>query len=262
MIELFIFIVAGAFTGLSAGLLGIGGGLISVPAMIFLLPYFGVPSPLIMHMAIATSLALIVPTSIISAYSHSRKNAVVWSNVVMLLPGLLLGGGAGAYLVFFIQRETLQSIFAIFIFVIALHMLRAKPKNSIKEKTTSAKGAFFPAVIIGVISSLMGVGGGTMTVPYLVWRGVVLPKAIGTSAMCGLPIAVSASLVFFSFQKGGVSDGEHAYIYLPGLTGLLIGALVFTPIGAMLAHRLNVVLLKRVFIILLLLVSLKIFNVN
>ena len=120
--ELLIFIGVGIFTGLSAGLFGIGGGLISVPAMVLLLPYFGVPSHLIMHISIATSLALIIPTSFISAYSHFQQKAIVWPFVAVLVPGLLMGGGIGAYIVMLLNRELLQPVFSILLILIAIYM--------------------------------------------------------------------------------------------------------------------------------------------
>lgn len=264
--ELLIFIIVGIFTGLSAGLLGIGGGLVSVPAMIFILPYFDVPSSQVMHLAIATSLALIIPTSIISAYSHSLHHAIFWPSVIRFLPGLLLGGGVGAYVVTFMQRETLQGIFAVFLLLIALQMLRAKKADVTAElaevKPDSVQNAFIPTTVIGAISALMGVGGGTMTVPYLVWRGLPLPKAIGTSAVCGLPIALSGSAVFFVLEAATDYAEPFSSVYLPGFIGILMGVIVFAPIGAKLAHQLNNILLKRIFIAMLLLVAVKLFVDN
>jgi len=261
MIELLIFVFVGMFVGLSAGLLGIGGGLVSVPLMIFLLPFFNVSAAVIMHMAIATSLALIIPTSVISAYSHWRHNAIEWPVVVIFLPGLLVGGGVGAYVALYMQREMLQMVFAVFLFAIALYMLRAKSSiataHSVKRQAKAVSSPFLPTVMMGAISSLMGVGGGTMIVPYLLWRGVNLPKAIGSSAACGLPIAISGSLFFFLLK-----DGDENMIYWPAFVGILVGVIVFTPMGAKLALQLNVVLLKRFFIAMLVIVSLKLFFSN
>lgn len=277
MMEILVFICVGIFTGLSAGLLGVGGGIVSVPAMIILLPYFDVPQSLVMHIAIATSLLLIIPTSIVSAYSHSRNNAIVWPSVVLMLPGLIAGGLIGAYAVILSERELLQTVFSILLFLIAMYMLFGKTKKISKKLTESKRktvkyelkeksslfdhffswGAFIIASLIGAISSLMGVGGGTMTVPYLVWRGITLPKAIGTSAFCGLPIAVSSSLLFFLSHVEKSQTENPGFIYLPAFSGILIGAMIFTPIGAKLTHRLDVLILKKVFVVTLLAVSVK-----
>ena len=262
--ELLIFICVGVFTGLSAGLLGVGGGIISVPAMIFLLPYFDVPPHLIVHIAIATSLMLIIPTSILSAYSHSKNNAIEWSSVKRLVPGLILGGVLGAGIIVSAAHELLQAIFSGFLMLIALYMLFGKtPTRVLPEESRAINDFqhFFPSLFIGIISSMMGVGGGTMTVPYLVWRGLALPKAIGSSAFCGLPIAVAGSVSYFVFNI--VSDLNKqavdvtSYLYFPAFIGILIGVVISTPVGAKLAHTLNVVLLKRVFVAMLFLVSIK-----
>ena len=271
MMEILVFICVGIFTGLSAGLLGVGGGIVSVPAMVILLPYFDVPQSLVMHIAIATSLLLIIPTSIVSAYSHSRNNAIVWPSVVLMLPGLIAGGLIGAYAVILSERELLQTVFSILLFLIAMYMLFGKTRKVSKKKTVKYElkdksslidhffswGAFIIASLIGAISSLMGVGGGTMTVPYLVWRGITLPNAIGTSAFCGLPIAVSSSLLFFLSHVEKSQTENPGFIYLPAFSGILIGAMIFTPIGAKLTHRLDVLILKKVFVVTLLAVSVK-----
>lgn len=253
--ELLIFVGVGVFTGLSAGLFGIGGGLVSVPAMVFILPYFDVPTSQIMHVAIATSLALIIPTSIISTYSHWRNDAIMWRSVRRLVPGLIFGAALGAYLVLFFEEAMLKTVFSVFLMLIAVSMLKMKPKEISGEQRREALSFFsLPAVIIGAISSLMGVGGGTMTVPYLSWRGMLLPKAIGTSAFCGLPIALSGSLVFFLLQAGETSGDEGNYIRFTAFVGILVGVIFFTPIGAKLTHSINVILLRRVFVVMLFLV--------
>jgi len=262
--ELLIFICVGIFTGLSAGLLGLGGGIISVPAMVILLPYFDVPPHLIMHIAIATSLALIIPTSLLSAYTHSRQNAIDWAYVIRLVPGLIFGSVIGAYTVVLFDREMLQGLFSAFLILVVMYMLFGRVPKARYSLNQGAQAAwiarashFLPASLVGLISSLMGVGGGTMTVPYLIWRGVSLPKAIGTSAFCGLPIAVSSSVVFFGFQISNSGGEENSFFYLPAFVGILIGAMVFTPIGAKLTHKINVALLKRLFLMMLLIVAIK-----
>jgi len=255
--ELVIFIIVGIFTGLSAGLLGIGGGIVSVPAMIFLLPYFDVPVSLIMHVAIATSLALIIPTSLMSAYGHFKHNAIAWHYVRKFVPGLVLGSAVGAGIVTFLNRETLQPLFAVLLMLIALYMLF--PKSSENSSRPVLINDFLPASVIGVISALMGVGGGTMTVPYLMWRGLVLPKAIGSSAFCGLPIAVVGSVTLLILNAGNNPAEAEAgsLIYFPAFWGILIGAMIFAPVGAGLVPRINAVLLKRIFILMLLVVAIR-----
>ena len=256
--ELMIFIIVGVFTGLSAGLLGVGGGIVSVPAMIFLLPYFDVPPQQIMQIAIATSLALIIPTSIMSAYSHYRRGALVWPYIVRMLPGLLIGAAVGAYIVSGLEQDFLQTIFAVLLMSLALYMLLGKPVTHDSADPHPGFWVFSStASLIGLLSSLMGVGGGTMTVPFLVSKGLPLSKAIGSSAFCGLPIALSASLTFFVLENGSSASEISSFIYYPAFVGIFIGAMLFTPLGAKLAHELNTVLLKKLFVVFLMLVSIK-----
>lgn len=256
--ELMIFIIVGVFTGLSAGLLGVGGGIVSVPAMIFLLPNFDVPPQQIMQTAIATSLVLIIPTSMLSAYSHYRRGALVWPYIVRMLPGLLTGAAVGAYIVSGLQQEFLQSIFAVLLILLALYMLLGKPVTRVSADLHPGFLVLSStASLIGMLSSLLGVGGGTMTVPFLVSRGLPLSKAIGSSAFCGLPIALSASLTFFILKNGSSASETSSFIYYPAFVGIFIGAMLFTSLGAKLAHDLNTVLLKKIFVVFLIFVSLK-----
>lgn len=264
--ELLIFIAVGVFTGLSAGMLGVGGGIVSVPAMIILLPYFNVPPDLIMHMAIATSLALILPTSIISAYQHAKKNGIVWPLVNKMTPGLIAGSFMGAYFVVKTESVLLENIFSSLLILIALYLLFDKPKtiSPIKEasylRSKKYSMHYFTGLVIGVVSAVMGVGGGTMMVPYLLWQKVPMKKAVGSAAFCGLPIAAAGSAMFFIMQlmnNDEVLGKESGLIYWPAFIGILMGVIVFTPIGVKIAHRMNVRILKRIFITMLLTVAIK-----
>lgn len=243
--------------GTTAGLLGLGGGAIIVPALYIIFTQQGMPSELIMHMAIATSLATIIFTSIASIHAHHQHNAVQWPLVMRLTPWIMLGVLAGTLLADKLSSDLLRIIFGLFEILVALQMLFSLiPHASIKQQisTTLVCSA---GVVTGVISALMGIGGGSVMVPFLSWLGMNIRHAVATSAACGLPIALFATISFMLLADDQTQTGALGYIYLPALFGILITSLLFAQLGAKLAHRLPVQLLKRVFAILLLLIGVK-----
>ena len=187
------FFTLGAITGIFAGLFGIGGGGIMVPVLTFIFVKLAFPAEHIVHLALATSMAAIVPTAIASLRAHHARGAVLWPVVAKITPGILLGTFAGTFLAAYLPTKTLAIFFSLFMAIIALQLLlNAKPKPSRqlpKVLMLSATGS-----VIGGISALVAIGGGTMTVPFLMWCNVALPVAIGTSAAVGLPIAFSGAL--------------------------------------------------------------------
>ncbi|MDX1810592.1 MAG: sulfite exporter TauE/SafE family protein [Gammaproteobacteria bacterium] len=253
--ELLLFLIIGGLAGFSAGLLGIGGGLIMVPALAFLLPFLHFDPEIIMHMAIATSLVAIVPTAMMSAYRHSRHQAINWRYAWQLTPGLIIGAIAGAMLVIHISRTPLQIIFSIFLLLISLYMILGQPLPRADKEGSRCLLNRLISLLIGGISALLGVGGGTMTVPFLVWRGQEIHIAVGTSAFCGIPIAITAATVFFLFNQASASAAGIGYIYWPGLLLMVVGSMFFTPLGARLAHQLSTSKLKRIFAALLIFVA-------
>lgn len=252
--EIFAYILTGCFSGLLAGLLGIGGGLLTVPVMLFLLPHFGLPESQIMHMAIATSLAAIIPTSMLSAWGHYKHNSIDYDAVKRLAPGLMLGSFVGAIFASYIPKTELQLVFALFLLFVVYKMLKSS------ETKIGIKNPFYMFVagpLIGSISALLGVGGGTMTVPFLTWQGLSLQKAVGSSALCGLPIAIAGSLAFANMHVFNHNAADQQFIYWPALAGIVIGSLLSVRFGVKAAHRLPVKRLKIIFSLLLLLVAVK-----
>jgi len=253
--ELIVFIFVGSVAGLMAGLLGIGGGLLTVPLMLFLLPLFGLPDAQVMHMAIATSLAAIIPTSMLSAWGHYQRGAIEWFAVRRLIPGLLLGSFFGAILASHIPKIELQLIFGIFLLFVSYKMMKnSRVKPSV---TNNPIYIYIAGPLIGLISALLGVGGGTMTVPLLNWQGVAMQKAVGSSALCGLPIAIAGSIAFANMEILNQSTSPQQYIYLPALIGISIGSLLSVHLGVKAAHRLPAKKLKTLFSLLLLVVAVK-----
>ena len=189
---LLIFIILGIFAGILAGLLGIGGGLVIVPILVFTLPPLGIPEVHLMHIALGTSLASIIFTSISSMRSHNKRGAVRWDIFKSITPGIILGTFLGSLSTSFMNTNFLKGIFVVFLYYVASQMLFGlKPKAS--RKVPEAKGMFVAGNVIGIFSSLVGIGGGTLSVPFLTMCNIVIHTAIGTAAAIGLPIAIAGT---------------------------------------------------------------------
>ncbi len=250
------FIVAlltlGAFTGFFAGLLGIGGGGIMVPALTMLFVQQQFPAEHIVHMALATSMTAIVPTAIASLRAHHQHQAVIWPVVIKIAPGILLGTFAGTFLASYLSAKPLAIFFSCFMALVALQMvLNRKPKPS--HQLPGALGMSSVGTGIGGISALVAIGGGTLTVPFLVWCNIRLPIAIGTSAAVGLPIAL-AGAAGYAVNGWGISNLPNytlGYIFWPAVLAMAAMSFITAPLGAKLAHSLPIALLKKIFALLL-----------
>ncbi len=248
MTALLMYLSLGALAGLSAGLLGIGGGLIIVPALLLIWQQSGVDNPWLMQMAIATSLASIIFTSVASVRAHHRRGAVQWLQARQLAPGILLGAWLGAMQASWLPGQWLKVGFGIFELLVAAQMvfqLRPRPHRGLP----GGPGMGAAGVVIGWVSALMGIGGGTLTVPFLSRCNVVIQKAVATSAACGLPIALAGSFtyVLIGWNAEGLPPAALGFVYLPALLGVVVASVLFAPLGARLAHSLSGPALKRVF---------------
>jgi uncharacterized membrane protein YfcA len=230
--EIVAFVLLGIVAGFFAGLMGIGGGIITVPVMsLLILPYLDFPSEVIMHIAIASSLAAILPTSIMSTYGHHRQGGIVWPIAMKMTPGLLLGAGLGAFFASNLTHYVLQLTFALFLIFVSIYMFFS-PADLIKPGAKRMSNFPYISLLIGALSAVLGVGGGTMTVPYLLWRGTEIHQAIGISAYCGLPIAISSTVVFYFMQSTSDSSLSFEFVYLPAVLGISTGSIIFAPVGA------------------------------
>lgn len=254
----FLFYAAlGMVAGTLAGLMGIGGGLVIVPGLLFLFHLQGFDASFLSHVAIGSSLAIIVPTAVSSLWAHHKRNAVDWPVVAKLTPGLMAGALAGAWLASRFSTDLLKSVFGLFLMVVSLQMLTGIAPRAGRGQN-QAPGSFFPVgAVIGTVSGLVGIGGGTMTVPYLVWRGKTLPLSVATSAACGLPIAIAGSLGFMLMGVNRGPDYSSGFVYWPAVVIVGMFAVLTAPYGAQLAHSLPVSLLKKGFALLLLVVGLR-----
>lgn len=250
------FLLLGAFTGLFAGLFGIGGGGIMVPVLTLLFTKLAFPAEHLVHMALATSMAAIVPTAIASLRAHHARQAVLWRLVFKMAPGILLGTFAGTFLASYLSAKPLAIFFACFMAVVALQMvLDRKPKPSRQIPNTAALSSVGAG--IGGISALVAIGGGTLTVPFLTWCNVALPVAIGTSAAVGLPIAVSGAVgyLFNGWTVQHLPAHSLGFIYWPAVLAMASASFFSAPWGAKLAHSLPIPVLKKCFAVLLISLS-------
>ena len=250
--EFFLYLATGALTGVLSGLLGIGGGMIIVPVLVLLLGPHHFPADHLMHVALGTSLATIIFTAIASSRAHHRRGSVNWPAARGIVPGIVLGTLAGAWLAAQISSDALKVVFVLFAFYAGTQLLldfcpppsRALPGNGV---------LFFAGNVIGMISSLVGIGGGSLTVPFLVCCKCPMREAVGTSALIGLPVALGGTLGYLTmgWHVSGLPPYSLGFVYLPAVLGITLASTLTAPLGAALAHRLPVPVLKRVFAVLL-----------
>lgn len=258
LITVFLYLLLGLVGGIIAGLMGVGGGIIIVPALYYLFSWRGFTEGSTMQLAVATSLATIVFTSLASAYAHHRRGAVLWPTVIELVPGLIVGAVAGGLLAKWLPNERLRMIFGLFEVLVALQIgLGARP--AAHRGLPGRGGQTVAGGVIGALSSLLGIGGGTLTVPFLLWCNVAIHKAVATSAACGLPIAVTGALtlIIAGWGQPGLPGHSLGYVYWPGALTIVVASFVAAPLGARLAHALPVGTLRRVFAVLLAIIGLR-----
>jgi len=248
-IEWLLYPALGILAGLLAGLLGVGGGLVLVGALALLLPAQGVPPAIAMQAALATSLASVIVTAAASASAHARRGAVLWRHVAWLLPGLLLGAWLGSRFATTIDGRSLRWFVVGYCLLAALQLALDLPRaRSASSEQAPGPGLAAAGGVIGAISAVVGIGGGSMTVPLLVWRGVAPVKAVATSSACGVAIGLSAALSYASAPGAhGMPAGSFGYVFVPAAVGIVLTSLPMAPVGARLAHRIDGLLLKRIF---------------
>lgn len=239
----------GLVTGFLAGLLGIGGGMLIGPFMTLIMSGQGVGADLAVKMAIATSMATIMFTSISSVRAHHKRGAVRWDIVRGLAPGIVLGGALASVGVFSILKGTSLAIFfAVFVSFSATQMyLDKKPKPS--RQMPAWKGQLAAGSVIGFLSGLVGAGGGFISVPFMVAHNVVILNAVATSAALGFPIAFANTVGYVVSGHGlpGLPAWSLGYVWLPALAVIASCSVLTAPWGARVAHHMPVAKLKKVF---------------
>ena len=249
LLELAVYLGLGATAGLLAGLLGVGGGLVIVVVLAWLLPVFGLPADAAMHAALATSLASIVFTAAASARAHHRRGSVLWPSVRWLVPGLLAGGAAGALVATRLPGETLRLLVAGYCLLAAAHVAYGQPRHGgVRSDPPRSPWLAAAGGGIGAVSAVVGIGGGSMTVPLLVWLGVPPVRAVGTSSACGVAIGLASAAGYAVFgPDGALPAGGVGYVYLPAAAGIALASVLVAPLGTRLAHALSARALKLVF---------------
>lgn len=249
----------GAFAGVLAGLLGIGGGAVIVPMLMITFPALGMENhPDLIKIAVGTSLGSIMFTAISSSLSHHRKGGVDWHVFKFIAGGILVGTFLGSFVASHLPGRLLQGIFICFLYYVAANMILNKKPNP-SRTLPGLRGLTCAGLAIGGFSSLVGIGGGTLTVPYLVWHNVDMRRAIGTSAAVGFPIAFSGfcGYVVNGWNAAWLPDYCLGYIYLPALIGIVAFSSMTAPLGASIAHRVPVPRLKKFFAVFLLIIATK-----
>lgn len=242
----------GSMTGFAAGLLGIGGGMLLVPFITLVLTLHHFPEHLVVHMAIATSLATIMFTSVSSVRAHHKRGAVQWRIVALLAPGILIGSWIGPWIGKQMNSAMLAAFFGVFVLVSATQMLAGKKPSATRE-LPGRGGMLAAGGTIGVLSGLVGAGGGFISVPFMTWCNVKIHQAVATSAALGFPIALAGTLsnIYYGSSAPDLPAGSLGFIYLPALLVISLASVSTAPLGARTAHRLPVPALRKIFSVML-----------
>lgn len=243
---------AGAFVGFLAGLLGIGGGMTLVPILSALFSAQALAPGHTVHLALGTAMASIVFTSSASVRAHHQHGAVDWSIVRRLAPGTLLGALLATLASGYIPQRALALAFAAIVYAGAAQMLFGG-RPSATRGLPGTPGMLAVGTAIGVVCGLVSAGGAFLTVPFMLFCGVPVLTAIGTAAAIGIPVALvgSAGFIASGWRIDGLPEATLGFVLLPALAALVVGSIVTAPLGARLAHRLPVAVLKRIFALLL-----------
>ena len=253
-----LFIALGSIVGVAAGLLGVGGGGIIVPALTTIFLMQGMQQSDVVHMALGTSMATIIVTSFSSLRAHNKRDGVLWPVVKMMTPGILIGTFLGTFLASILSSFYLAIFFSIFMAHVSIQMfLNKKPKPS--RSLLAPIGQIFSGAIIGSISAIVSIGGGSLSVPYLIWQNVDIKKAIGTSAAIGFPIALSGTIGYIinGWDHTDLANLTFGFISLPAFFIIAFCSYLTAPLGVKLTHLLPIKVTKRIFAFLLIILSIK-----
>lgn len=252
------YLIAGVFAGIIAGLFGVGGGLVVVPILVLAFQWQGFSPDILTHLAVGTSLATIVFTSASSFFSHHRKGSVRWIILKPMTLGIMLGAVLGVATVIQLNGDLLKKLFGVFAVLVAIKMM-LKVEFDSKKDLPGSRVFVITGIVVAWVSSIFGIGGGTLTVPFLSRYRIQMKEIVGTSAACGFPIAIFASLsnVYMGANTPGLPEWSAGFVYLPALAGIVLTSVFFAKVGANLAHYLPGTLLNRLFSVFLLLVGIK-----
>ena len=255
-------LLVGAVAGFFAGLFGIGGGLMIVPVLVYLLPMVGVPEPLLMSTALGTSFATIVITGFSSAQRHHKLGNVVWNAVKILAPSIMVSVFICGFFIGKLDRDISSKLFACLVVYLAVKMvLSIKPKTNKTVKPLTTQSSIIGGILIGMASSAAGIGGGGFIVPFLNSRGIDMKKAIGSSAFCGMLLGTSGMFSFMLSGWGNAAMPEYSlgYIYFPAVLCITATSFFTSKLGATATSKLPVPTLKKGFALLLITIAVDMF---
>lgn len=258
------FLLLGAVVGFIAGLLGVGGGGIIVPMLTAIFILQGVPVDNVMHLSLGTSMACIIITSISSLRAHHKNDAIIWNIVKKMSYGIIIGTFISTFIVSYINSLYLAIFFTVFMAYMAVKMLLSQQSKKLKgnhnhNHNYNNKNVIVYSTGIGAISALVSIGGGSLTVPFLVARNVDIKKAIGTSAAIGLPLSLAGTLgyLFNGWNEVAITNYTIGFIYLPAFVLISLSSFFTAPYGVKASHYLPINILKKIFAALLIIMSLK-----
>jgi uncharacterized membrane protein YfcA len=252
-----LYLVLGCFSGFVAGLFGIGGGMVIVPVLIFSFKAQALSPSIITHLAIGTSLACIVITSISAVWAQHQRGAVLWPVVKKMAWGLFVGSIIGAQIAHLIPARQLEIIIGLFALLTAAQMFSGWRGKLDHIPLPQATGLHIAGGSIGAASAIFGIGGGTFTVPYLTLHGVAMAQAVASASACGLPIAIGGAVGFMwtGWQETTLPKEAWGFVHLPAFIGISLSSVFFAKLGVKLAHHLPATTLKKLFACLLLVVG-------
>ena len=258
LVSLLVYLCCGAVAGVLAGLLGVGGGIVIVPMLVSVFPARGIPPEFVQQLALGTSLASIMITSISSARAHNRRGAVNWDIFRRITPGILIGTFGGGLVASHMPTLFLKVFFICFLAFVAVQMLSSYRPPATREMP-GPLGTAGAGGVIGLVSSFVGIGGGTLSVPFMSYCNVPLHHAVGTSAAIGFPIAVAGTLsyVIGGWHQAGLPAGCLGFVHVSALVCIAAASFCTAPLGAKLSHSLPTSKLKKAFAIFLILVDLR-----
>ena len=258
LLSLLFYCLIGSVAGFAAGLFGIGGGVVIVPALLLAFAKQGIDASVMTHMAIGTSLATIAVTGSSSAFGHWRRGGVAKPLLIRLLPGLITGAILGGLLASVLPAAQLQTLFGLFLTLLALRLLFSRMPTVANERAGGLQ-TITAGTVIGAFSALFGIGVGVLSVPWLLRSGASMTRAIGTSAACGIPIAAFGAVTFVvtGYRDAALPDYATGFLYWPAFLGMLLCSVPAARLGVAAAHRLPAGLLRKLFALLIMLVGIK-----